>query len=460
MRKCLYILMIIITFTCLEANSEELLTNSNANFTKQTNTEILSNNVFIIDEMHTYKNMDRSYAQGYTPLVEGDIAYVVLPLLSDVFQGDITAEFSPINLDTVPIKITSATRATVSRKNYKFSDGQVSAYRVFFKLSLFSSRHQGEYPCKITVHGQNSDGHAFTQIFPITLRITNGVANVETPNIGIEGFIINEPFYVGSSSTLRMKITNYSITREARAITLTMKDDTGDILPKASNSLFIGTLAAGESKDVEILVDAVAKATAQPHALEFMFSFNYADGKTGTKSEKHTVNLQQEVRLNHSEATLPVQVVQGENIAFNLTLMNMGKGTLNNILLTFDVPYIAAGGSVLVGTIEPGKSASSTANLHISNEYVDETKGTLKITWEDGYGKNYEKVLPLSTVIGKKATLPNINTPNDDVKSSLKATPGLRELISWILSCMLLILLFIKSNLDKRKIRKLEEKQL
>ena len=35
-----------------------------------------------IDAAHVYSNMNRPYSQGYSPLIKGNYAYIVLPLLA------------------------------------------------------------------------------------------------------------------------------------------------------------------------------------------------------------------------------------------------------------------------------------------------------------------------------------------------------------------------------------------
>jgi hypothetical protein len=415
---------------------------------------------FAIDEIHTYDDMQRPYAQGYSPLIKGDDAYVVLPLVARNCEGDITAEFTPLRIDEAPVKLKNDFVQTVRRKTYTFSGEKIDAYRVAFKLSLYASRLNGEYPCQITVRGTDAAGGALNQVFPIILRVTDGRDGAEAPDVGIEGFGTDEPLYVGGDGALKLTVANRGGAREARGVALTISDDSGDILPKGSDTVSVGVLAPGQSAQVEIPVGVLAKASAQPHALSVALSYGYAEGKTAAVSEKYTVEVQQAVRLHHSEAALPPRVTQGENVAFNLTLMNMGKGTLYNALLTFDVPHMAAGGSVLAGTIEPGHSAQATANLRVDADYAGDAEGTLTITWEDGYGKAYEKTLPLSTSVIQKIAPPAPGASGTEGDAARAEKLSARELVAWILTAALAALLGATAIVSGRKIRGLEEKRL
>jgi hypothetical protein len=419
----------------------------------------LTEGAFVIDAEHMYDKMARPYAQGYSPIIERDIAHVVLPLLSDAFEGDIEVEFISFYPDSSPVKLSNTFKQTAKLETFTFSGTKVNAYKIYFRLMLHPSRQNGEYPCQIAVQGADASGNVINQVFPITLRVNDGQANDEAPDVSIEAFEVVEPLRVGESGTLRLTIANRGSTREARGVRLTMADNSGDIMPESSDTLSIGILGAGESAVIDIPVRALAKASAQPHALQFTLSYEYAEGKVVSKSEKRTIDLVQEVRLNHTEAALPARVIQGDNAAFSLTLMNMGKGTLYNALLTFDVPHMAQGSSVLAGTIEPGTSVTANTNLRVDGEHTGEVEGTLTLNWEDGYGKGYEKTLPLSTTVVKK-TVHNVPA------SASKASDGNdeefkpRELVAWCLSVAFILILSVVMFRSGRKIRKLEERQL
>lgn len=413
---------------------------------------------FTIDDTHTYDYMLLPYAQGYSPQIIDNTAYFVLPLISDTCNGSITAELTPRSLSTIPIKLSNKFTQTVNLKTFTFSGAKIEAYKVYFKMQLHSSPLIGEYPCMIEISGKDSEGNQLDQGFPITLRVTKGRANDEVPDVGIEKFYTEDTLLVGNDATLHIEVANRSETREARNIVLTMTDATGDILPMGSDTISIGTLGAGDRELIDIPVNILSKAAAQPHAIRFTFTYTYAEGKINTKSENKTICIQQEVRLNHSEVALPTRVTQGESVSFNITLMNMGKGVLNNVLLTFDMPHVGTGGSVLAGSIEPGKSTQASTNLRVDGDFSGDDEGVLTITWEDGYGKAYEKNLPLfTTVIPRAAQSATISTLSKDVNDT---TIKLRELIGWALAISLLFLFILKTILSNRRIRKLEEKQL
>jgi len=54
----------------------------------------------------------------------------------------------------------------------------------------------------------------------------------------------------------------------------------------------------------------------------------------------------------------------------------------------------------------PGESLAGTTNFRVDAEALGEVTGTLTLSYEDDYGERYEKEIPLSTTIEKKAAAP------------------------------------------------------
>lgn len=415
---------------------------------------------FGIDQVHMYEGMARPYVQDYQPTISSNTARVVLPLLPGDFRGDIQAELFPQDIKSTPIKLSNKLTQIVKLRTYNFSGKKVSAYKVDFKLALYKMRLNGEYPFAIVIRGQNAEGALIEEHFDYVLRVSDGNPSDVPPIVSIDAFNVDD-LTVGGKGNLRMTIVNNSASREVRNVLLSIADPSGEILPVGANTIKLNTLLPGASLPVNIPICALSKASAQPHALELTLSFSYGESRSVTQTEKQTVRLVQQVRLEHTEVQLPTQVTQGENVQFNLTLMNMGKGIINNALLTFNVPHMASGGSMLAGNIDPGKSASVTANLRVDSDYDGDTQGTLTLTWEDGYGAPYEKTLPLSTTVLKKAAFTNaVGVSTSEKNNASDATSSIREIIAWSLVAVLLVLYFAKVVFSNRRIRRLEEKQL
>ncbi len=409
---------------------------------------------FQIDIDHTYAGMDRPYGQGYTPVTSGNTMTIVLPLLSDVAQGDITVTLAPKNPNSAPFKLQGLEKR-FPRKEHRFAAGNVSAYLVTFKLELYPSRLYGEYPLVITVSGLDAQGNAIAQTFDLEAVVSDGREDTEVPQAEITTFQAGGDYLnAGENGEILLKVRNTSDIRVMKNITVRLQDMSGDVLPLNVDTVRVGQLSAGESADCVIPVTVAQKATAQLHTVEIVINYTYAGGKAVSSSVKYTVDVRQPVHLAYTEAALPVRVTQGDVPAFSMTLMNMGKSTISNALLTFDIPGLTNSGSVLAGNIAPGESKAVSTNFRVDGGTLGEVSGMLTISYDDAYGESHKIELPLKTVIEEKVVQVYGIQEN---KEKGKQYP------LWIpyTACAVLALLLILQRIWLlRKIRMLEERHL
>ena len=89
-----------------------------------------------------------------------------------------------------------------------------------------------------------------------------------------------------------------------------------------------------------------------------------------------------------------------------------------NVLLTFEIPGLNNGGSVLVGNLQPGESKEATTNLLVSSmdgEYGD-TLGTLLLSYENEAGELFERQITMQTRIEKKIAATSTQTQQSEDK--------------------------------------------
>lgn len=409
---------------------------------------------FAIDTVHIYAGMDRPYGQGYSPAASGNTMTIVLPLLSDVAQGDITATLAPKNPSNAPFKLQGLERQ-FSRRTYRFLSSNISAYLVTFKLDMYPSRFNGEYPLSITVSGMDAQGNKIAQAFDLEAAVTDGREDAEVPQAEITAFQASGDYLnAGENGEIRLKVRNTSDIHAMKNMTVKLQDASGDVLPSNVDTVRVGQLPAGESADCVIPVTVAQKAAAQLHTVDITIQYTYGGGKAVSSSVKYTVDVRQPVHLAYTEASLPVRVTQGDVPSFSMTLMNMGKSTINNALLTFDIPGLTNGGSVLAGNIAPGESKAASTNFRVDGGTLGEVSGTLTISYEDAYGEAHEIKLPLKTVIEEKVA--QVYGMQAD-KEKEKQYP---LWIPYSACAALALLLILQRIMLLRKIRMLEERHL
>ncbi len=400
-----------------------------------------------LDAAHAYSNMPRPYKQGYYPLVKGDYAYVVLPLLAGERDYTITATLTPDAPEVAPYELDGLTQQ-VKPRSYSFDGERVRAYLISFRLRLYDDCMDGDYPLTVSV----LDGGRETR-FPLTLTISGRRANPEAPRIEI--LDCAPDLNVGEAGELTLTLVNRSRTRAAHGVTLAISDADGHVLPRGSDTLGLPDLDPGASAELTLPVRVQADAPARPHAVQFTLKYGYGADQTAEQALRYTLELTQRIRLEYTEPTLPERVTQGDVTVMSVTLMNMGRGKLVNALLTPDMPGLSSGGSVLLGDIAPGDSASGAVNFRVSADALGEQRGTLTIYCEDEYGNPYSRQVALATTV-QPAPAPTAaaESPADESK------PALPAWLPWALCGALALALASVVALYSRRLRLNEEQRL
>lgn len=83
--------------------------------------------------------------------------------------------------------------------------------------------------------------------------------------------------------------------------------------------------------------------------------------------------------------------------------MNLGRGTVYNVRAVIEADGLAPEGTLFIGNIEAGKTASGSTKVNVSGlsgaNLYGRTEGTVTCYYEDENGKEYEKKMDISTTI-------------------------------------------------------------
>ena len=228
-------------------------------------------------------------------------------------------------------------------------------------------------------------------------------AHTYQPRIMVTGYTVGDG-YVQPDSAVKISIIlkNMSSQTDVGNIKLSFKEPAGQIVCEGTGTEYLQSLGAGES--YKWIINAKAAKTAQSGELIAAVTAEYEDAGGGSYSvtEDIRITVRQSVSLQYDGAQLPAKAVQGQTATLTVNLMNTGRSSLRNVMLSFDIDGLESGGSVLVGTIESGESKSGTANFNVDTQKLGEVKGELIIGYEDDYGQTYEQRAPLSTIIVEK----------------------------------------------------------
>jgi hypothetical protein len=374
-----------------------------------------------IDSSHRYEGMERSYAEGYLPTVSGGKAVVVLPLLSESATGPLTVS---VNLGDPALSpfLYRNYENIFTKKKCTAGGKTISCYPVKFSLKLAKARINGCYPVTFKTSGLTDDGEAFAQEFFVYVSINDGIdphasepAQVpeapsptpSQPKLMVTAYHLDKgALAAGEKGQLSITVRNTSGSQPVKNIKLSFSEDSGEIWPESTGAIYCAQIGAGSSYTWKFSVNALTTAQSRPHPAVITMEYEDNAGQPCSASDRIILQVRQPVRLEYEEPALPPRVTQGDTVPFTMTLMNLGKSTIFNALLKYEIPGLSSGGATLVGTIPPGESQAGTANFRVESDVLGDVSGTLTLSYEDDYGERYEKEITLATTIAEKMETP------------------------------------------------------
>lgn len=400
---------------------------------------------FYLDEQATIAGMNYlPWARGYEPTSDSQNVTVCLPIRSEAAVGKIRAELTVDDESVSPLRGTGVSA--------EFLPDQKGLYAVKLTAPLLSGRINGDYAATVHVTGQDADGQALDMDFPVVLRVRDGQSAIlQPPQLNN----VSSGLCAGEDGVLTATLTNTDPHAEMTDILLTVSDSSGEVLPSLTDTLRVGALMPGESIEISYPLSVASSARVADHLLTVTVRYQ-ALGAAQSWTETLTVPVTQEIRLERGALTSTASVVQGDQAAVTLPLMNMGRGTVNNVLATLSVPGLCESQSVLVGSIAPGETATARLNFTAKSE-PGTYSGTLLISCEDAWGNGDQQELAISFDVEAPVVSYESSSPSDDAPAAQSS------LLVWILAgacACLFIALLLTASLLVRKIHRLEEDKL
>jgi len=381
---CLFIIALIVyTGTSSAALSEEAEAEAAA---MEQQTIAATGPALSIDTRHVYPGMEKSYSQGYLPTVAGGNADIVLPLLSAAVTDTLTCAVNLGDPASSPFVYKNYEKQ-FNKKSYTFGIKTVTYYPVEFSLELAKNRINGYYPVTLTISGITDGGEAFTQEFTLYVQINDGIdphapdpeqEPFPQPRLMVAGYTQDGSYLeAGEKTTVTVTIKNTSSTQTIKNIKLSFSEESGEVLAEGTGTTYCTLIGTGGSYTWNLAVTAMTTAQSRPHPAVINMEYEDSCGQSFSVSDRIILKVRQPVRLEYEEPSLPARVTQGDTPPFSMSLMNLGKSVIYNTLLKFEIPGLASGGSVLVGTILPGESQTGTTKFRVGTEVAGEVSGRL-----------------------------------------------------------------------------------
>ena len=396
---------------------------------------------FEIDPYESFGDMAITWYQGYTPVIQNNILVLHLPLRAEGCVGDITVSLA-LEDPHVLLLAAEPKPVTVSPK-----DG---LYPVRLTQPLVKNRRNGDYPMRITVTGRDSAGKEISETLPYILRIRDGRSTHEILEPLFSNLTAN--LTVGQEGTLELTVTNPTTTLSATDCRITVKDPQGDLQMAGTDRVTLSEILPGKSIRVSIPITVRGNASVALHDLEITFRCKVQDRETQW-SRTFPVPITQEIRLEQGGVQMP-STFPGELTTMTLPLMNLGKSSLQNVLVKLEINSVLDPQSVLVGTLSPGETTQAKLTFTPKQHSVGIHSGTVTITCEDAYGNPFTQVVDVTLTVEEPI-------PEADIqKQEEKEGPNTWVILLSVLNVALVISLILLGTILTGKIHKLEEERL
>ena len=390
-----------------------------------------------IDDANVYSGMDRAYKDGYVPQVADGAVTLVLPLLAsgELQGGQITVTPDLGDPGSSPIQYMNYQKTFLLADNPVNVTGEegevvqtVPSYLVRFDFPLRSDRQNGTYPIILEVRGTDSAGGQVIQRYNCFVTITDAAPEpVETapvtpvygggggmavsptevpvsdPRVLVSRYEVSaSPVMAGDDFTVTVALKNTSAEENVQNMLVTVScEGTSIFLKNDTSTIFMGDLAAGGTRELELKFGTDRDAAAQRYAINLAMEFDDEMAMSMASSGSVTVEVAQPVEVELAPFTMPNEINAGETVQLSFQVMNLGRAGIFNARVELDVPGLSPSGSAFIGNMEPGTSATQSLNVFAGMKEGDDrygwTAGKVRLIYEDAAGREYTQEADTST---------------------------------------------------------------
>ena len=311
---------------------------------------VISAGQLTIDSKNLYPGMNKTYENGYIPIVKDGNVSIVLPLIGKTQDGKVTLSADLGQTTDSPFVFGNYAQTRESGEPYVFT----------ISIPLASGRINGVYPVTLSASYLDTSGSLMTQTFIIYVTITDGsepidpnaiedaVSTKETvdkPELFISSCEIN-PGSVGGNEEFEVTLTVENIgTLRARSVRLTYGSTSsgGDgaavassIVPVATNNaIHLENIADGKSETASFKLKTTADVISGNQPFSVTLDYTDAYGGVYTSSRTFLIAVTQPADFTYDDivAVIPESVTAGESFVLPANVYNTGKSTLKNVMI-------------------------------------------------------------------------------------------------------------------------------
>lgn len=432
----------------------------------------------VIDNQNVYEGMDRPYAEGYVPRVEGGNVLVVIPLRLEgegLFKNNtLRASLNLGDTSNTPFMYRNYDKSiTLSSHPVNNGTGTAESFLASFQLELLPERYNGSYPVTLAVEGMDQAGTVISQNFVVYVTITDGKdpnavpeepeaepvpeePPTFTPKLLVESYRYTKKaapaeadskdshsqggqeaseILAGDQITAEITLRNTSSSQRIKNMTVTVSAPEEQLtLLSPTDSVYIESVPAGETCTVTLDYLINISASAGQYNLELTMDYADTDGAVYTGSGKAKLSVKQPIEMQFDPVVLPDQLEVGDITEVQVQAMNLGRSKVYNVRAELYADGLSPQGTIFIGDMEPGTMMRGSTQIAVGSlldgdSMYGETEGTMTFYYEDETGNEQTQELTFTTTI---------SSPFSDKPTEPEDEPGQWWVIMAVIGLLLL----------------------
>lgn len=379
----------------------------------QENMESMETASFVIDNKNCYKDMDKSYSNGYVPKIENGYVIIVLPLKSSgkIKDNLLRASLNLGETQTGPFVFKNYEKdVRLAKKIVNGSKSTVRRYMVIFQLELKKDRYNGSYPVVVHISAADTYGNPVEQDFTVYVNITDGknFDEAETepeeeepvfePKVVVESYKFSKrSVKAGDEVKVDITLLNTNQSESVKNMTVTINISNEYVqLTSKSDSIYIDAIKAGDKYVISYHLKI--KKETPPGQYDLDLTMNYADTKGIPYSAQGKIktDIVQTSKVEFDPLSIAQEAELGDSIEARVNAMNLGRGRVYNVRAELKADGLTPEGTIYIGNIEAGEMGTGTIQVMVggmleSSETYGTTKGTVTFYYETEEGKEYSE---------------------------------------------------------------------
>lgn len=403
---------------------------------------VISAGQLTIDSKNLYPGMNKTYENGYIPIVKDGNVSVVLPLIGKTQDGKVTLGADLGQTADSPFVFGNYAQTREGGEPYLFT----------LSIPLAAGRSNGTYPVTLNASYLDAKGSFMTQTFIIYVTIADGKNPINTedeepvdPNAAQNTTPVKEtvdkpelfissceiaPASVGGNEEFEVTLTVENIgTLRARSVRLTYGSTSsgGDeaaaassIVPVATNNaIHLENIADGKSETASFKLKTTADTTSGNQPFSVTLDYTDAYGGVYTSSRTFLIAVTQPADFTYDDilTVIPQSITAGESFTLPANVYNTGKSTLKNVMIEVTGEGLFPKAAAFLGDIVPGGTGNGEISVFVGqvNGGYGQTNGLYTITYMNEAGEEQKQEIEFSIEI-KEMMLETDGEPTDETQ--------------------------------------------